>query len=256
MALLLCSGLKQGMAQSLQPSVINAAGGSGTVGTGTAQVEVFYNIGEPVSEMIGNGSDALLTQGFLQPDIVGRVKLAYTPLTSNESCLNKSDGKIMLSLNSAPANTDHKTYIWSPATVCPTNDCASVSGLAPGSYSVTVYAYNAANAKIDSVSFAYVISASSEACDIVVYTGLTPNGDGKNDFLYIENIESFTDNKVYIYNRWGNKLWETSSYNNQTNYWSGQSPQGGQVPAGTYFYIIELNAGKGLKKGWIEVTTN
>ena len=57
--------------QSLSPQVINSAGGYGTIGTGTNSIEVYYNIGEPVINTIGNGTN-LLTQGFLQPDVLGK----------------------------------------------------------------------------------------------------------------------------------------------------------------------------------------
>jgi gliding motility-associated-like protein len=90
-----------------------------------------------------------------------------------------------------------------------------------------------------------------EACAIAVYNGLTPNGDGINDFWIIDNIENYSNNKVYIYNRWGNKVFQTSNYNNAENVWDGKF-NGQVVPSGTYFYVIESN--ELIKKGWIEIT--
>lgn len=239
--------------QTVSPSVIHTSGGGGTVGA--SGVEVYYNIGEPLVSSIESSANTI-TQGFLQPDILGYIGLSFTPLVNNESCLQKNDGQIILSLNTMPLNTSYKMFYWTPSSVCPTNDCESLDSLTPGNYSVTVIAYDTNNQGIDTVNFSYTIVASTEPCQISVYNGFTPNGDGKNDNWQIDNIDNFPDNKVYIYNRWGTKIWETTNYNNLTNYWSGETDKGNKVPSGTYFYIIELNSGAGVKKGWVEVTSN
>jgi gliding motility-associated-like protein len=90
-----------------------------------------------------------------------------------------------------------------------------------------------------------------EACAIKVYNGFTPNGDGINDFWIIDNIENYSTNKVYIYNRWGTLMYSTSNYNNFDNVWDGKF-NGQAVTSGTYFYVIESN--QLIKKGWIEIT--
>jgi gliding motility-associated-like protein len=90
-------------------------------------------------------------------------------------------------------------------------------------------------------------------CDVVVYNGFTPNGDGINDFWIIDNIERYPNNKVYVFNRWGNKLFNTVNYNNVDNKWDGKV-NGQAVSAGTYFYILVDDTEKLLKKGWIEIT--
>src|SRR5690606_8198499 len=47
--------------------------------------------------------------------------------------------------------------------------------------------------------------------DINVYNGLTPNGDGDNDFFEIGCIEDFPNNSVKIFKRAGNLVYEASS---------------------------------------------
>ena len=88
-------------------------------------------------------------------------------------------------------------------------------------------------------------------CDVIVYNAFTPNGDGINDFLAIDNIEKYLNNRVDIYNRWGNKVFSTTRYHNTNNNWDGKL-NGKVVSSGTYFYIIETK--DGMKKGWIEIT--
>lgn len=237
--------------QSVSPQVINSAGGGGTVGA--SGLEVFYNIGEPIVSTGTNGNNTI-TQGFLQPEIFGNFKLSVTPLFQNESCLNKKDGFISFVLNSTPTNAAQILYIWMPANVCPTQNCASIDSLTPGQYRVTILALNSSGVAIDSVLFNYTVTASIEPCQITIYNGFTPDGDGINDTWIIENIDNFNNNTVSIFNRWGNKVWSTTNYNNTTNFWNGKNNNDATLTTGTYFYIIELENGKGVKKGWVELT--
>jgi len=80
--------------------------------------------------------------------------------------------------------------------------------------------------------------------------GISPNGDGINDHWDLEGIENYPDNSVSIYNRWGDKVFETDGYDNQTKVFDGVanrlSPLGaGQLPEGTYFFeILVITSGK------------
>ena len=62
----------------------------------------------------------------------------------------------------------------------------------------------------------------------------TPNEDGINDVLKINACSSVI--KINIYNRWGNKVFETTDI---TNYWDGKTTSGKDCNDGNYYYIIE-----------------
>ena len=66
--------------------------------------------------------------------------------------------------------------------------------------------------------------------------------------------EKYPKAKVMIFNRWGDKLYDfVGLYNSQA--WTGQY-KGQTVPAGTYYYIIELNdisAVESIKKGTVTI---
>lgn len=237
--------------QNVSPSVINSAGGGGAVGA--TGIEVYYNIGETIISTLSNSNNAI-TQGFLQPDIVGNFALNVTPLFQNESCLNQKDGFMSFVINSAPFGTSQILYVWTPASICPSQNCASIDSLTPGMYTLIVKANSSAGLTLDSVLFNYTVTASTEPCQITIYNGFTPDGDGLNDVWIIENIENFANNTVSIFNRWGNKVWNTTNYNNTTNFWNGKNNSDAALTSGTYFYIIELENGKGIKKGWVELT--
>jgi gliding motility-associated-like protein len=67
---------------------------------------------------------------------------------------------------------------------------------------------------------------------------LSPNNDGKNDVWIIQNIEFYPDNKVTVYNRWGNIVFEAEPYANDWNgHYKGKA--GDSLPASTYFYVVD-----------------
>jgi gliding motility-associated-like protein len=84
---------------------------------------------------------------------------------------------------------------------------------------------------------------------IYIPEGFSPNDDGINDKFVIKNIDLFPANKIYIYNRWGNLVYEQEGYNNE---WDGKPNVSGtlgddKLPVGTYYYILELNDKEKLK---------
>ena len=87
--------------------------------------------------------------------------------------------------------------------------------------------------------------------DIIVYNGVSPNGDGKNDIFFIDGIERLTNNNVQIFNRWGIKVFETNDYDTSGNVFNGFSDgratieRPDKLPSGTYFYIIAYDGANG-----------
>ncbi|MBI3520507.1 MAG: gliding motility-associated C-terminal domain-containing protein [Bacteroidetes bacterium] len=248
--------------QTVSPAVINSAGGGGQIGS--SNLEVYYNIGEPIVSTALN-SNNIITQGFLQPDIVGEFGLTASAFVTPNSCADKTDGviKISASISGAANQSDFQlSYYWSPSSYCSSvNTCSVISSLPAGTYSVMVVSHYIGSGNAlpdDTVSISNLtVSGSTEPCQISVYNGITPNGDGQNDFFAIDNIENFPDNRVDIYNRWGQKLAGFDNYSNTNNYWNGTIHGTEQLaPSGTYFYVIELKNGSKPIKGWIELTSN
>jgi gliding motility-associated-like protein len=81
---------------------------------------------------------------------------------------------------------------------------------------------------------------------------LTPNLDGDNDVWWIKNIEFYPDNKLWIYNRWGNLVYSTTGYDNVNNAWDG-TRLGKDMPAAVYYYILDLSNGEDPHKGTITI---
>ena len=86
--------------------------------------------------------------------------------------------------------------------------------------------------------------------DFIIYTGLSPNGDGVNDVFQIDGIEDYPNNSVKIFNRWGNTVYEMDGYKNE---WNGNWGRRGELlPDGTYFYIFDTGEGK-QHSGFLEI---
>ncbi len=64
---------------------------------------------------------------------------------------------------------------------------------------------------------------------------ITPNNDGVNDVWNIPGIQNFPNAEVHIYNRWGTEVFSSVGY---TQPWDG-TRNGTDLPAGSYFYIID-----------------
>jgi gliding motility-associated-like protein len=84
--------------------------------------------------------------------------------------------------------------------------------------------------------------------ELIIYNGVSPNDDGINDHLIIENIELFPNNKIQIFNRWGTRVYKTKSYRNDHG-WYGTF-EGNDLPDGPYFYMVDDGEG-GMYTGYL-----
>jgi gliding motility-associated-like protein len=66
-------------------------------------------------------------------------------------------------------------------------------------------------------------------------TYFTPNGDGVNDNFVIRGLEDYPENEIFIFNRWGNEVFHSSTYMRGGRIWNGSN-----LSDGTYFYILNV----------------
>jgi len=90
---------------------------------------------------------------------------------------------------------------------------------------------------------------------IVVYNAVSPNKDGKNEILYISNIDgaSTKDNRLTILDRWGSVVFEADNYDNSTHPFRGQSTEGTDLPSGTYYYKLEFKGSGEVQTGFLSL---
>jgi len=174
-------------------------------------------------------------------------------IVSDVSCRLRNDGSIVLVPQISFTNNVVE-YLWSNS-LCPTKNCASISSLTAGTYSVRLNITSTVTptyVRKDSIERSFTILDIQPPCDLKIYNTITINDNGLNDKWIIDNIDLYPNNKITIFNRWGQKVYEVSGYDNKQKSWPTESDKA-FLPASTYFYIIDLGDNKPIK-GWIEVS--
>lgn len=129
------------------------------------------------------------------------------------------------------------TFSWEDAMGNVVGSGQSLNVPAIGIYTVTV---TIGGCSTESAPF----NVTSIACQI--QKGISVNNDGFNDTF---DLTGFDVKQLTIFNRLGMKVFSQANY---VNSWGGKSDDGDELPDGTYFYVIDLNAG-GTKTGWIYI---
>jgi gliding motility-associated-like protein len=133
-------------------------------------------------------------------------------------------------------------YNWTNGTNTATGINLTVNPLTQataGNYTVTVTDQNGCmNRTVGAID--------AQTCETYVPEIFTPNGDGKNDGFVIKNIENYPNNKLKIFNRWGNMVYQKDSYLNEFEGFANTGDQVGKskLPAGTYYVILDYGDGK------------
>jgi gliding motility-associated-like protein len=96
-----------------------------------------------------------------------------------------------------------------------------------------------------------VINVGSNA-QCVAPSMITPNGDGMNDSFIVPCLSDKSKvptNTISIFNQWGDEVYHASPYNND---WEGTFA-GEDLPAGTFFYILDLHDGQEPMTGFFVI---
>ena len=86
---------------------------------------------------------------------------------------------------------------------------------------------------------------------IVIFNGISPNGDSLNDEWHMPGIDQYPNNEVRVFNRWGQQVFEKTGYTNAQG-WDGRW-NGRDLPDGTYFYTVDLKDGSEILKGFLQI---
>jgi gliding motility-associated-like protein len=179
---------------------------------GAGSHQIIYTIG-------GNCGDADTINILVNP--APGLSASATP----ESCAGAYDGTAGVTI---AGGTSPYSFAWN------TSDLDSlISGLAPGTYSVTV---SDANNCFGTASV--TVGASDTPCEvpnIVIYLPniFTPNGDGENDVLFVRG-EGIASLDLHIYDRWGECVFETTD---QATGWDG-TYHGKRLDPAVYVYYL------------------
>lgn len=188
-------------------------GSNGTFDPASAGVglhEIIYTISSSCGD-----ADTVEIRVWEAPDI--------TVNGSNESCLDQNNGIAWVDIS---GGTSPYSILWQNA-----SNSDTISNLSPGIYGVIITDANSC-ISTDSIQ----IMESSDPCytpHIYIPNIFSPNGDGDNDILQVHGlgIESM---KLLIYDRWGEKIFESTSIDHS---WDG-TLNDNPVNPGVYIYSI------------------
>ena len=137
-----------------------------------------------------------------------------------------------------------KSAVWQDN---PTNSLIR-ENLKPGRYTLTLTDVNGCIKRFD------FEVGEKDNCGCNFYTAISPNGDGKNDYFFIDCKKKgcsdvldvcFPENEIVIFNRWGNVVFKDRPYKND---WDAQG-----LPAGVYYYQFRRDPNSKVEKGSIIV---
>jgi gliding motility-associated-like protein len=134
-------------------------------------------------------------------------------------------------------------YSWSPSQYL--SDPNSLTPIATPPHDIT-YTLNAISQTCGQAQSSVFIRVYQK---ITIPNTFTPNGDGVNDYWNIDALATYSESLLTIYTREGQEVFKSIGY---AKPWDGTS-NGKQVPAGTYYYIIDLKNGQPRLSGWVLV---
>ena len=166
------------------------------------------------------------------------LELNITQMIDSADC-GKANGRI-----EAVTVNKIKSAVWQDN---PTNSLIR-ENLKPGRYTLTLTDVNGCIKRLD------FEVGEKDNCGCNFYTAISPNGDGKNDYFFIDCKKKgcsdvlevcFPENEIVIFNRWGNVVFKDRPYKND---WDAQG-----LPAGIYYYQFRRDPNSKVEKGSIIV---
>ena len=94
------------------------------------------------------------------------------------------------------------------------------------------------------------------ASTLVIPNAFSPDGDGVNDTWEIKGLNGRGAYRLTVFNRWENKVYETTNYQND---WTGTSnvqsfiASDNNLPDGTYFYVLAWEDGRAPSSGFVYI---
>jgi CHU_C Type IX secretion signal domain len=134
----------------------------------------------------------------------------------------------LISGGGAPYIYNWTTIIGGDTVDFPNNASTSLIANGSGTYQLSIVDV-CTNSQNDQVSI-FV----EPSCILSIPNIITPDGHGPvvNEFFYVENLDKFPGSSLTIYNRWGNKIYETTDYKNN---WTSS-----KYVDGVYYYILTV----------------
>jgi len=194
--------------------------------------------------------DSLLTQYLPKPDSIIHNGVYYINGSNSNGCTDNKPVKISINISPKLSIADPPvSYYPLGADLTASSVFASdISGLLISYWQNASATVPLSNPGVVTTPGVYYIKATNgygcpdiKAVNVVISIQsppniFTPNADGINDKWEIPGLSKYPQCKVEIFNRWGQLIFHSVGYNTP---WDGKL-HGKNVPAGAYYYIIEI----------------
>jgi gliding motility-associated-like protein len=178
--------------------------------------ESYYNV------LISTPGKCIITEAFLASSALPKINIPADTLLcdNNDLVLAPALEGITYSINGVTAN--------------------DVTITRQGSYSITA----TDNFGCQRTFNVNVVEQKCTDCDLYIPSAFTPNGDGLNDIFKAKSYCFFSEFDLQIFNRWGEKVFE--SHNNNAG-WDG-TYLGSKMLSGVYVYFISYSTASHITK--------
>lgn len=173
-----------------------------------------------VSDTICIYDTTFLVEGYDMPE----VEVTVSP----DTLFNTNPQAILSFENKSADSIPITNWVWVFPDSSTTNQI-SPSFVFADSLSTVLLIYTTIDGCIDTIATEVTV----KTFELEIYNVFTPNGDGVNDTWEIPLLERYINNKLVVFNRWGQKVYEADNYNNS---WDG-----GRLSDGVYFYILKCS---------------
>ena len=150
-------------------------------------------------------------------------------------------GTVLLIVNNPQPGYGYRLYDSSTGTAIKDDGASGIFKLAitsSGSFYISQYIGNCESTRVE-------VKVSVGLSNLIIPNTFTPNGDGINDNWVIKGISYYPGALVQLFNRYGQKVYESRGYATPFDGKLG----GALLPPGVYYYIINLNANCSLLSG-------
>lgn len=167
--------------------------------------------------------------------------LDYSSFQQYISCDGKtiSTSGLMVNGTSAPY-----TYKWQDDAGNIIATMLNITGVQKGRYTLSVIDKNGCILVGQTIDFNELISSSLE-----LPNAISPNGDGINDYWEIKGVQNYPLGEFSVFSRDGNRVYYSIGY---TKPFDGLY-NGGMLPIGVYYYVIDLKTDCGVQSGSLTI---